>query len=240
MQLALIWVAVLFASILRAFTGFGFALAAVPAFSLFLPPVDAVVLSAALALALGLFSLRSYWGVIHPRHLTPLVAMSIVGTLVGAALLTGISVALFQLCVGLSVLAACLGLGLVRNAGVAPHPLLGWGAGLVSGLMNGVMAIPGPPIIVYVLLTESEPRRSRALMMAFFTLSALLALLSYAVNGLLGPHLLVYVLLALPVLYIGDRLGDRFFHRFGDDLYRRVALVALFALGVVILSRALL
>jgi uncharacterized membrane protein YfcA len=240
LQLALIWAAVLFASILRAFTGFGFALAAVPVFSLFLPPVDAVVLSAALALALGVFSLRSYWGVIGLRQLAPLVSMAVLGTLVGAALLTGMPVALFRLCVGVSVLAACVGVGMARNAGTAAHPLLDWGAGLVSGLMNGMMAIPGPPIIVYALLTESEPRRSRALMMGFFSISAVLALASYAMHGLVAAYLIIYFLLAAPVLYAGDRLGARLFQRYGDDFYRRVAIIMLFALGVVILLRALL
>ena len=46
-----IWVllSVCLAALMRAFTGFGFAMLAVPVFSLFLLPGDAVVLSAALA-----------------------------------------------------------------------------------------------------------------------------------------------------------------------------------------------
>ena len=45
------------AAVLRSFTGFGFALAAVPVYSLFLPPTQAVVLSASLALAIGIQTL---------------------------------------------------------------------------------------------------------------------------------------------------------------------------------------
>jgi hypothetical protein len=37
-QLILIWIVVVFSAVLRAFTGFGFALAAVPAFSLLMAP----------------------------------------------------------------------------------------------------------------------------------------------------------------------------------------------------------
>ena len=58
-----IWVllSVCLAALMRAFTGFGFAMLAVPVFSLFLLPGDAVVLSAALALILGLIGYRSWW-----------------------------------------------------------------------------------------------------------------------------------------------------------------------------------
>ena len=50
------------AALIRAFTGFGFAMLVVPVFSFFLTPGDAVVLSAVLAFLLGLLSYRSWWG----------------------------------------------------------------------------------------------------------------------------------------------------------------------------------
>jgi uncharacterized membrane protein YfcA len=59
-----IWAVVIFASILRSFTGFGFALTAVPVFSLFLSPTDSVVLSAALTLSSNLLGVRTYWGIV--------------------------------------------------------------------------------------------------------------------------------------------------------------------------------
>ena len=43
-EASIIWIVVILAAVLRSFTGFGFALAAVPAFSLFLSPIQAVVL----------------------------------------------------------------------------------------------------------------------------------------------------------------------------------------------------
>ena len=236
----LIWGTVLFASVLRSFTGFGFALAAVPVFSMFLPPAEAVVLSSSLALAIGLLSLPSYWGVISLREMAPLLSMSWLGTMIGAAVLTGLSVALFQLWVGLSVLFACLGITLSRPTRPWNNRFLTWATGLLSGLMNGALAIPGPPMIIYAMLTEFEPRRSRALLMTFFLISALLALASYAVAGMVNLQTLWYFALAFPVLYLGDKLGTRLFLRFGDAFYRRVALFGLAAIGVIITLRALL
>jgi uncharacterized membrane protein YfcA len=77
-------------------------------------------------------------------------------------------------------------------------------------------------------------------MMGFFTLSAVLALATYALHGMIGLHLLAYFLLALPVLYLGDRLGTWLFTRHGADFYRRAAILVLFALGLLIIARALM
>jgi len=238
--LALIWAAVLFASVLRSFTGFGFALAAVPVFSMFLSPAEAVVLSSSLGLTIGLLSLPSYWGVISLREMVPLLSMSWLGTMVGVAVLTGISVAMFQLWVGLSVLSACLGITLSQPARPLKIPGFSWATGLLSGLMNGALAIPGPPMIIYAMLTEFEPRRSRALLMSFFMISSLMALGSYTVAGMVSLQSLWYFALAFPVLFLGDKLGTRLFLRHGDAFYRRVALIGLAAIGFTITLRALL
>jgi hypothetical protein len=81
--------------------------------------------------------------------------------------------------------------------------------------------------------------RSRALLMSFFMLSAVLALGSYAVAGYLSLQSLSLYLLALPAMLLGDRLGFWAFSRFGGTLYRRVALLVLYSVGVAITLRAL-
>jgi uncharacterized membrane protein YfcA len=71
-ELLAIWLTALFASVLRAFTGFGFALTAVPVFALFLAPVEAVVLSASLTLLSSLLTMRTFWAVVPLRPMLPL------------------------------------------------------------------------------------------------------------------------------------------------------------------------
>jgi uncharacterized membrane protein YfcA len=174
-QIVLVWAGVIFASVLRSFTGFGFALAVVPVFAIFLPPAEVVVLAASLSLVLGLVSLRVWWGVFNIREILPLVLLAWIGTALGAFLLTGMSGGDFQLWAGIAVLLACLN-----------SPALTGCAGLASGLMNGALAVPGPPMIAYALLTEFDPVRSRALLMLFFTASSLLALVSEVLGSVLS------------------------------------------------------
>ena len=239
-QLLAIWVAILLAAVLRAFTGFGFALAAVPVFSLFLSPAQSVVLSASLSLAIGLVSVRSYWGQVEPRGMLPLVVLAVLGTLAGAALLVQLSAQNFRLWIGLSVIAACLVLSFYRPGKARPRPWLGAFTGALSGLLNGAFAIPGPPVIIYAMATQREPAKARALLISFFTVSSLAALCSFALAGLVHLEALWLLLLCFPVMFVGDKFGLLLFRRYGSALYRRVALVTLYVIGISTTARALL
>jgi uncharacterized membrane protein YfcA len=234
-----IWAVILLAAVLRAFTGFGFALAAVPAFSVVMVPTQAVVLSAALALTISLTSLRSYWGQAPLRPLLPLAGMSLLGTLAGAALLARFSPVHFQLWIGLLVIAACLLLTFYRPRHGTHRMPVAAGTGLASGLMNGLFAIPGPPVIIYTLATERHPLRSRSLLMMFFLFSALNAMFAYTLAGFVGWHSLWLFLWAFPAMFLGDKLGFRLFRRYGDVLYRRVAVATLLVIGLLTTARGL-
>jgi len=238
-QLALLWLGVMAAAILRSFTGFGFGLAAVPLFSLVMAPTQAVVLSSSLTLTISLLTLKTYWGGYPLKPVLPMLAMALLGTVLGVLLLGSLSVPQFQLLIGISVIAACLALSRYRprrrQAGVAVNGI----TGLASGVLNGAFAIPGPPVIIYAMATESDPARSRSLLMTFFLFSALLALLSYGVAGFITAKSPLMFVLAFPAMYAGDKLGYYLFRRFGTGLYRRVALSVLLAIGLAITVKSL-
>ena len=238
-QLILVWLVVVFAAVLRAFTGFGFALAAVPAFSLLMSPIQSVVLSIMLTLAVSLFTLKTFWGQFSIKSLLPMISFSLLGTTIGAYFLAMLSVSSFQLWVGVSVLGACVALTFYRPGRIKPSTALARLAGLVSGLMNGFFAIPGPPVVVYAVATQPSPEKTRALLMTFFLFSASFGLVSYSAAGYVNLGSVWLFVLTFPAMYLGDKLGYRLFKRFGTRLYRRVALVVLFAVGIAITGRAL-
>ena len=240
LELALVWGVVVFAAVMRAFTGFGFALTAVPVFALFMPPTQAVVLSASLTLAVSLLTLKTYWGKYPLAGMAPMIGMAAIGTMIGAAALTHISPQQFKLWIGVSVILACIGLTFYRPTRQHSSKLWGGVSGIASGLMNGAFAIPGPPVIIYAMAAEPEPARSRALLMIFFLFSAVVGLASYSVAGFVNASSHWLFMLAFPAMYLGDKLGYRLFRRFGTSLYRRVALVVLFVVGVSITWNAML
>ncbi|MDP5072167.1 MAG: sulfite exporter TauE/SafE family protein [Congregibacter sp.] len=238
-QMLVIWVALVFASLLRAFTGFGFALAAMPVLALFVTPTDAVVVVAALTLATNLLSVAKFWPEAPKRPLVPILLMSVVGTAIGAQVLAYISVRQFQLWIGLGVIAACIALTFLHPRPGPPRRGMAVFTGLVSGLMNGALAIPGPPVIVYVMATQADAHRSRAMLLTYFMLAAVIALCAFALSGYLTVQGLILFVLGMPAMLIGDRMGLVLFVRFGTQLYRRIALGVLYAVGISITLKAL-
>lgn len=124
-QLLMVAAVVVFAAILRAFTGFGFGLAAVPVFALLMSPEEAVVLSVSLTLAVSLLTLKTYWGKSPLRPMAGMLALAVVGTIIGAALLTVISPREFRLWIGIAVILACFALGYYRPGRYRPGPAKG-------------------------------------------------------------------------------------------------------------------
>ena len=236
----LVAVAVLFAALMRAFSGFGFALMAVPVFSLFLQPGDAVVLSSVLILSASVFSLKVWWGQFDAAQYWPMVLGSVVGTGVGVLFLASVSAQQFQLWIGVVVIIASIVLARFKPAVDKGGPRVAGVTGVCSGLMNGAFAIPGPPVIVYAMITMPDPARSRAFLMAFFFASNVISMTTFTVAGIVTATPFYAFMVALPVMLLGDRFGGWLFKRVGGKAYRPAALVVCLGVGVAITTKALL
>lgn len=233
MQLLAVGGTAMAAALLRAFTGFGFAMIAVPVFSLLLLPSEAVVLAASLTIAVSTTSYKEWWGNFPVDQFKPMILGSLGGTAVGVYLLSGMSKSDFQLWIGLSVIAATLVTALVRPTNKVRVPKrLTFGTGIVSGLMNGAFAIPGPPVVVYAMAVIPEAAAARAFLMAFFYASNALGLAMFSIAGMVTLTPLLLLVLAFPLTLLGDKTGIALFHRFGSASYRPVALVVAMSLGV--------
>lgn len=230
--------AILFASLMRAFSGFGFALLAVPVFSLFLTPGDSVVLSASLTWLVTAMTYRSWWGQFPTSGVPTMLLSSLLGTAIGAAFLVTMSVDGFRGAIGVVVIIASLLLFRVK-----PRPRLVSSpfaavVGLSSGVMNGAFAIPGPPVILYALAAITSPRESRAFLMMFFLFSNTVSLLAFATLGLVSERSLLLVPAALPVMLIGDGLGRWLFEKTGGAAYRPLAIGVSCLVGFIIVTKA--
>ncbi|NVJ70847.1 MAG: sulfite exporter TauE/SafE family protein [Alphaproteobacteria bacterium] len=233
-------VTVLLAAILRAFTGFGFALAALPILSLALAPTTAAGVIVLLTLAVSLQTVRTYWKDVPMKDMAGMIVTSAIGTLGGTYLLLIFSPDAFRLLIGGTVMAACF---LLMKYKPAPHRaggVFGLGSGLMSGLLNGALAIPGPPVIIYSMAVYDRARVARAFLMGFFLFSAAFAATSYSIEGIIGVKELTLFAVCYPAMLIGNRTGDWLFEKYGDASHRKIAIWALFAIGLSVAAAAIL
>ncbi|MGH7044200.1 MAG: TSUP family transporter, partial [Acetobacteraceae bacterium] len=139
------------AALLRGFTGFGFVMAVVPLLGLMLPPARVVPLAILLQAEIGLIDLPAAVRLCDWHSLAWLVPGLLLGTPLGLLVLTSLSADRARLAIGLligaSVVLLARGVRMVER----PSRWLTLGVGVVSGTMNGLAGIAGPPVVAYLL-----------------------------------------------------------------------------------------
>jgi hypothetical protein len=106
--------------------------------------------------------------------------------------------------------------------------------------MNGAFAIPGPPVILFVMATIHDPTRSRAFLMMFFFVSNLISMAMFSVAGIVTSTPFYLFLVAFPVMLVGDLAGAWAFRKAGGRAYRPVVMGVCILVGVAITAKALL
>ena len=225
-------------ALFRGFTGFGFAIIAVPLLSLALPPLPAVALAAGLQFLGGLMDFRGASRACHWPSLRWLALGAVPASPVGTLLLAWLPADAARLVIaaacGIAVLALVSGPGLRR----LPGPGATAAVGALSGLFNGMAAMPGPPALALYLAMPLTPAQIRSSLMVFFLLSASLSCASLVAIGAIGWREVLLVLAGMPLMLGGSRLGAALFRRAGGA-HRKVSLAALALVAVLTAAKGL-
>lgn len=224
--------AVFGAAILRGFSGFGFALAAVPLASLIVAPTKAVAIAVLLQTAVGLRDVVKGRAVLDWPGLKRLSLGALIGMPIGLLGLVYLDAALIRLAIAAIVVVGVL-LLLPKVHPEAPVRLgLAAPTGVLAGLFGGLAAMPGPPVVAYYLSGGTPSKVIRATMMVFFFFTSLLALPGLALGGLLDWPTLLLSLLAIPLMLAGTAMGGAIFARAPNAAYKPVALVVLVVMAL--------
>ena len=227
------------AAALRGFTGFGFAIAAVPLLSLFIPPSGAVALALGLQFLGGLLDFPGASRDCHWPSLRWLILGAVVGSPFGVAILSVVPAAGARIVIGVLTLAAAVLVG--RGFALARVPGRLWtaGMGLAAGLCNGVAAMPGPAAVAFYMTSPLGRLQVRASLLVFFLATSVAALASAAAVGLVGRETVLMSVVALPVMWAGTWCGAQGFHRGDERLHRRVSVLCLAGIAAASIAKGL-
>jgi hypothetical protein len=101
-----------------------------------------------------------------------------------------------------------------------PGGLVTGTVGVVSGLMTGYAGMPGPPVVPYYAGRALPRITIKASMLLIFTIAASAGLASATWLGILRWQLLLFALVMLPVILLGNRLGASVSGRISDPAWR--------------------
>lgn len=238
LSLAVVVVAIFAAGIIRGYSGFGFAMVAVTATSLVLPPRVGVPLVLILELFASLQLLPSAWSKVDFRSLRWLLAGSVLAIPAGVYLLAKVPAAPMRAAISVLVMLAAVLLLVGWRWQRMPGRTLSLSTGLASGLLNGAAAIGGPPVILFYFSSPAGVTVSRASLIAYFLALDALSLAMALTQGLITRTSFLLTLLCLPPLFAGIYLGNRLFTNADQESFRRRVLVLLIVLAAAGLIRA--
>ncbi|CAN5589889.1 hypothetical protein BH23CHL2_BH23CHL2_36570 [soil metagenome] len=237
-EIALAILIVSFAMFVRGFTGFGGALLTVPLLSLIWDVQLAIVVVAAMQVVTGgtlaVISRRS----IARRELIRVLAPSFVGLAAGAFLLSSLPVdwvaralGVFSILAGTSVLIRARKVLIVSEASRAATG----GAGLVAGLLQGMVGTGGPVIVPYLQRILTGAASLRSTLLAYFLVLDIVRLASYVPLGIAGRSAIGPSLYLLPFAVIASLAGGRLQIQVSETIFRVAVALLLILAGALLL-----
>ncbi|WP_206022584.1 TSUP family transporter [Billgrantia bachuensis] len=206
-------------------------------------PVLAAVVSL-LTLANSAIALPGGWRGLG-KHRVIALAMGIVPSIMLGvwllAWLSASSMALLTLLLGALVLYGGVSVGLRPRPRLQESPSWSYAvSGVLTGLCGGLFGVPGPPAIYHCYRQPLPLETIRLLLILCFAITSGMRTLFVATQGGLTADVWELAIWAIPVVGAATWLGRRYPPACSAEKMRRVAMLALIALGMFILIKGLL
>lgn len=232
--------AVTAASFVRGLTGFGFAIVAMPLLALVYPPALAVPIATLLQIPSGLPTVLRDWDDTNFRAAGIAWIGGMPALIPGVFLLGVLPADVMRLIVGGAVIFSTVALAMGRKLYRDPKPYELVGAGALSGLMQGAVAMAGPPIILLILASSWSAARCRATLSFTFLLLGTASLVFGTLHGIVNKESLVIAIVTVPGLLLGQAIGAYLFVRIDGQRYRSVSTICVAVAGLLVVVRGLM
>ncbi len=237
-------IAVLGASILQSATGIGFGVIAGPVMLVVLNSGTAIQISIALSFLIAVLLVPSLWRKTDRRLLAQLLAGSALGLPIGLAVFMSIGIDHLKALAGLAVLFTMV--FMLRNSSSSPaqNPqrpanIKDLSVGVVSGIMSGSLAMPGPIPAAWMAVRAQGKDTIRATILTLFIFSYAGAFgLQAAVAGIAADTLWLTLTLA-PATLAGVAIGRVLASRVSEQVFRQLLLAVLAATTLSLLYNSL-
>ena len=230
---------ILFASIVRGFSGFGFSASSISLLSFILPAKEIVPIILLLEIIASFFMIPSIWKKINWKFVIYLLLGVALGTPFGIYLLSILEQNITHFIISTTVLVfAGLLLSGYKNTKLNLN-ISKFFVGTVAGIVNGFGTLAGLPIALYFLIIAAEPAVIRASLAALFFFTDFYALILAYFNNILKLEVLYRTLALIFIVPIGVSIGTKFFKGSSNENYKKYVLYFLIIISIFGLIRSL-
>ena len=221
-ELFLITFIVFIASIIRGFNGFGFSATCISGFSFIIPAIEIVPIILILEVLISIFMAPYVWNKIDWNMVFKILIGMIIGSPIGIFLLKYLSPEITHLsvCTIIIVFSILLMKGYTNTR--LNNNTIKVSTGIGSGALNGLTTLGGMPAALFLLIACIQPAVIRGTLTALFFFTDIYAfILSFFVD-IVDMTTIYRTLPLILVLPIGVYIGDKFFVKSKEALYRKV------------------
>ena len=220
------------ASIIRGFNGFGFSATCISGFSFILPAIEIVPIILILEVFISIFMIPYIWNKIDWSFVLKLLIGIAAGSPIGLYLLKYLSPETTHLYVCLIIIffSVLLMKGYTnRNINNDQSKIF---TGVISGTLNGLTTLGGMPVALFLLVTSIQPAVIRGSLAALFFLTDVYAFILSFFGGIVDMITIYRTLPLIIILPIGVFIGNKFFIKSKEQLYRKVVFYFLIVISI--------
>jgi hypothetical protein len=221
-EFLLILFIVFIASIIRGFNGFGFSATCISGFSFILPAIQIVPIILILEVFISIFMIPYIWNKIDWKFVFKLLLGMAIGSPIGLFLLKYLSPETTHLYVCLIIIFfSILLMKGYENKKINNNQSKIF-TGIISGTLNGLTTLGGMPVALFLLVTSIQPAVIRGSLAALFFLTDIYAFILSYFGGIVDMTTIYRTLPLIIVLPLGVFIGNKFFIKSKEKVYRKV------------------
>ncbi len=201
-------------------------------------PADAAIgLLLPILIVADWFTLAAHWRQWDTRIYLRLLVASLIGIVVGSIVLSMVDEVALRKIIAVAMLGFAVFHVTSRSLRLDPRKAnrYVWPAGATSGLVSTLAHLGGPPVVVYLMTTDLNPRRFVATSAVLFATINLLKVPTYFAAGLFDPDLILSTIWTWTLIPVGVVAGRALVGRIDRERFDRVTVVLLAAGAVALL-----
>ena len=213
---------VFIASIIRGFNGFGFSATCISGFSFVIPAIEIVPIILILEVLISIFMAPYVWNKIDWNMVFKILIGMVIGSPIGIFLLKYLSPEITHLSVCIIIIFFSILLMKGYTNKQLNNNAIKVSTGIGSGALNGLTTLGGMPAALFLLITSVQPAVIRGTLTALFFLTDIYAFVLSFFADIVDITTIYRTLPLILVLPIGVFIGDKFFVKSKEALYRKV------------------
>lgn len=230
---------ILFGSVVRSLTGFGFAIFSLPFLLIWFDPKLAVPTLVLLAVSTNFILIIESYKYAKIKDISYILLGGVMGLPLGTYVLAEFSSQYLKIAINVLVITLAILLFIGLKITIRRKQMARLSVGLVSGVVGGSTGLGGPPVVLYGVNEDWPKNRFRANLIIYFSLYGIAMFFSYFVFKLFTQEVVKLALITFPSLIVGLVAGIWLKNKINQRTFNAVVLILVLVGGITGIVRSL-